>query len=88
MQNGSGSCDCVELQEWALLFVEGELPDESRCQLLVHIQTCTACARLVRTLKKTVHLCRLEPGTVVPEKTHRQLWQTIRQLTTARKSRR
>ncbi len=83
-----GFCTCVDLQEWALLFVDGDLPDEPRRQLLIHIQVCNNCARLVRSLKRTVHLCHLEPGPEVPEKTHQKLWQVIREVTAIKKSRR
>ncbi len=73
-------CDCTELETLALLFVDGELEDEQRQQLLIHIQTCYRCARLVRSLKRTVHYCHLETGPEVPETAHRQLWQRLREM--------
>lgn len=73
-------CDCTELETLALLFVDGELEDEPRQRLLIHIQTCHRCARLVRSLKRTVHYCHLETDPEVPETAHRQLWQRLREI--------
>lgn len=73
-------CDCLELEELAVRFVDGELEAEQRQRLLVHIQSCRHCARLVRSLKRTVHFCHLETDPEVPENAHRQLWQRLEQL--------
>ncbi len=74
------TCDCVELEEWAVLYVEGEVSEEIRQRLLIHIQSCAHCAHLVRSLKRTVHYCRIECGRDVPQQAHERLWQTIRNL--------
>ncbi|MCX7732339.1 MAG: zf-HC2 domain-containing protein [candidate division WOR-3 bacterium] len=73
-------CDCTELETLAVQFVDGELEDEQRQRLLIHIQTCYRCARLVRSLKRTVHYCHLETGPEVPETAHRQLWQRLQEV--------
>ncbi|MGB9742937.1 MAG: anti-sigma factor family protein [candidate division WOR-3 bacterium] len=73
-------CDCVELRELALLFVDGELEPEARRRVLIHIQECRNCARLVRSLKRTVHFCHLETDWVVPEQAHRRLWERLEMI--------
>lgn len=77
--NKSGGC-CAEFEEWVMRFVDGELESEQRRQLLIHIQSCYNCARLVRSLKRTVHFCQLEPGWEVPEPTHRRLWERLKEI--------
>jgi anti-sigma factor RsiW len=74
------TCDCAELKEWAALYVEGEVSEEIRQQLLFHIQTCSNCAHLVRSLKRTVHYCQIEPGWDVPQNAHERLWQSLKKL--------
>lgn len=74
------TCDCAELEEWAVLYVDGEVSGEIRERLLIHIQTCSNCAQLVRSLQRTVHYCQIECGWDVPQKAHERLWQTLRNL--------
>lgn len=74
-----GECgECAELESWVGLYLEGEAPAEIKQHLLIHIQTCRACARLVRTVQRTIHFCRLEPGWDVPSDVHERLWTTIK----------
>jgi anti-sigma factor RsiW len=73
-------CDCAALEEWAVLFVDGELKPEQRRELLIHIQSCYHCAHLVRSLKRTVHFCHLETGWEVPEQAHRRLWERLERV--------
>ncbi len=75
-----GGWGCAELSEWVCFYVEGEVSAEVRQQILLHIQTCRSCARLVRSLKRTVHYCQIEPGCEVPETAHHRLWQMLRRL--------
>ncbi|NPV14845.1 hypothetical protein HPY86_07955 [candidate division WOR-3 bacterium] len=70
-------CDCTELKAWAALYVEGEAPATIRQHLLLHIQTCRACAQLVRSLQRTVDFCRLQPGCHMPAQAHEKLWDTL-----------
>jgi len=74
----AGICECLEIQEWAVRFVEGDLGEKERQELLIHIQSCYQCARLVRSLKRTVHLCQLIPNYDVPEHTHHRLWENLK----------
>jgi hypothetical protein len=72
--------ECVECQELQTLiaeYIEGEAGREECAQLMIHITTCRECATLVRSLKRVVHYCRLEPGCDVPTAVHEQLWQFI-----------
>ncbi|MGQ9707485.1 MAG: anti-sigma factor family protein [bacterium] len=79
-KKGKAIGGCAELKEWAALYVEGEISEENRQQLLIHIQTCSNCAHLVRSLKRTVHYCQIEPGRDVPQDAHQRLWQSLRRL--------
>lgn len=76
----SEKCDCAELKEWVALYIEGEASGEIRQQLLIHIQSCLLCAKMVRSLKRVVHYCQIEPGWDVPQKAHERLWQALREL--------
>ncbi|MEO0069737.1 MAG: zf-HC2 domain-containing protein [candidate division WOR-3 bacterium] len=73
-------CECAELKEWIALYIEGEASGEIRQQLLLHIQSCGMCARFVRSLKRVVHYCQIEPGWDVPQRAHERLWQAIEEL--------
>ncbi len=75
------SCDteCVQISQWVAFYIEGEAAPEIRQQLLIHIQSCAACARLVRSLKRLVDYCSIEPGWDVPERAHKLLWEALRQ---------
>ncbi len=71
-------CDCTELKVWAALYVEGEAPPTIRQLLLLHIQTCRACAQLVHSLQRTVDLCRLQPNCDMPAQAHEKLWGALK----------
>lgn len=72
------TCECAELEAWAALYVEGEAPAVIKQHLLLHIQTCRSCARLVRSLQRTVHYCHLETGCEIPARAHEKLWDILK----------
>jgi hypothetical protein len=75
-----GECrECEELLEMIAAFVDGEADTELRRELLLHAQTCTDCARLLRSFQRLVHYCHIEPNCEMPANVRRELWITIRQ---------
>ncbi len=75
-----GECrECEELLETISEFLEGELTDEMRRDLLVHAQSCSRCAALLHSLRRLVGYCRVEPGEDMPAEVRQQLWVAIRQ---------
>ncbi len=76
--NGNFCTDCQELVEWVAEYLEGEMDSEARRQLLVHIQGCRTCAEMLRSMKRLVHYCHLEPNCEVPPAVHQELWISIR----------
>lgn len=76
----SGECDCTEMRELVVHYIDEEVSAEMRQRVLVHIQDCEVCARLLYSLKRTVHYCQIEPGFDVPVGAHQRLWQRLRQL--------
>jgi hypothetical protein len=76
----AGEClECQELLETISEFLEGELTEELRRDLLVHAQSCSRCAALLHSLRRLVGYCRIEPGQDMPDYVRQQLWITIRQ---------
>jgi hypothetical protein len=63
----TGEChDCTEAKELIAR------------KVLLHAQSCTECATLLRSLKRLVHYCSLEPTCDMPTTVRRELWVTIR----------
>jgi hypothetical protein len=75
----AGEChDCGEAKELIARYVGGEEDEELARQVLLHAQTCGDCAALLRSLKRLVHYCHLEPNCEMPVAVRRELWVTIR----------
>lgn len=75
----TGEChDCGEVKELIARYVGGEEDQELARQVLLHAQTCAECATLLRSLKRLVHYCSLEPNCEMPVAVRRELWVTIR----------
>lgn len=70
--------ECSELTKWVALYVEGEVPAVIKQHLLLHIQTCRSCSRLVRSLQRTVNYCHLETDCEIPARVHEKLWDVLR----------
>jgi anti-sigma factor RsiW len=77
-ENGNYCTDCQELVEWVAEYLEGEMDPETQRQLLVHVQTCRRCAEMLRSMKRLVNYCQLEPNCEVPRTVHQELWVSIR----------
>ncbi|MBM3331811.1 zf-HC2 domain-containing protein [candidate division WOR-3 bacterium] len=78
-KNRTGEChDCDEAEELIARYVGGEEDEELARKLLLHAQTCTECATLLRSLKRLVHYCSLEPTCEMPVTVRRELWVSIR----------
>jgi hypothetical protein len=74
-----GEChDCGEVKELIARYVGGDEDEELARKVLLHAQTCTECATLLRSLKRLVHYCSLEPTCEMPTTVRRELWVTIR----------
>jgi hypothetical protein len=75
----TGEChDCGEAKELIARYVGGDEDDELARKLLLHAQSCTECATLLRSLKRLVHYCSLEPTCEMPVEVRRELWVSIR----------
>ena len=75
----TGEChDCGEVQKLIAEYMGGDEDDELARALLLHAQSCTNCATILRSLKRLVHYCSLEPNCEMPAAVRRELWVTIR----------
>jgi hypothetical protein len=75
----TGECrDCTEAKELIARYVSGDEDEELARKVLLHAQTCTECATLLRSLKRLVHYCSLEPTCEMPVTVRRELWVSIR----------
>lgn len=70
--------ECEELLELLNGFLDGELDDELRHELMLHAQSCNNCARLLYSLRRLVAHCRTEPSCDMPASVRQQLWLAIR----------
>jgi hypothetical protein len=70
--------DCTDAYELVAEFMTGEVDKELTRELLLHAQSCPNCARLLRSLKRLVHYCHLEPNREIPSAVREELWVTIR----------
>jgi predicted anti-sigma-YlaC factor YlaD len=53
-------------------------PNSAKCrQVLKHLETCSDCAALLDSVKKTVTLYKSAPSPQVPSATHKRLIKTI-----------
>jgi anti-sigma factor RsiW len=74
-----GECaECEELLEHMAQYLDGELTEELRRELVLHAQSCRNCAHLLRTMERLVAMCQLEPNCEMPEAIRQELWVTIR----------
>lgn len=76
--------ECTESHELIAQYMGGGADDELTCALLLHAQSCKKCARLLRSLKRLVHYCQLEPNCEMPVTVRKELWVTIRRDLTGR----
>jgi hypothetical protein len=75
----TGECrDCTEAKKLIARYVGGDEDEELARKVLLHAQTCAECATLLRSLKRLVHYCSLEPNCDMPVAVRRELWVTIR----------
>ncbi len=70
--------DCGEVEQLIAEYLDGEADAELASALLLHAQSCAHCATLLRSLKRLVHYCSLEPNCEMPVAVRRELWVTIR----------
>jgi hypothetical protein len=75
----TGECrDCTEAKDQIARYVGGDEDEELARKVLLHAQTCSDCAILLRSLKRLVHYCSLEPTCEMPVTVRRELWVSIR----------
>jgi hypothetical protein len=72
------SHECTEGHELIARYMGGDSDDELTRALLLHAQSCRKCAGLLRSLKRLVHYCQLEPNCEMPVTVRKDLWATIR----------
>ena len=70
--------DCGEVEKLIAEYMGGEEDQELARALLLHAQSCTNCAHMLRSLKRLVHYCSMEPNCEMPVQVRRELWVTIR----------
>ena len=70
--------ECDEVQELIAQYMGGDEDEELARALLLHAQSCVNCASLLRSLKRLVDYCHLEPNCEMPVAVRRELWVTIR----------
>lgn len=70
--------ECEEARELIARYMGGDEDEELARELLLHAQTCADCATLLRSLRRLVDYCRLEPNCEMPVTVRRELWVTIR----------
>jgi hypothetical protein len=74
----TGEChDCGEAKDLIARYVGGDEDEELARKVLLHAQSCAGCATLLRSLKRLVHYCSLEPTCEMPVTVRRELWVTI-----------
>lgn len=74
-----GDCpECEELLQHIAQYLDGELSEELRRDVVEHAQTCRRCAHLLRTLQRLVRCCQAEPSCEMPDIVRQELWVTIR----------
>jgi anti-sigma factor RsiW len=50
-------------------YLDGELPDDLRAEMQAHIEECAPCVEFVKSLRKSIELCReVKQTAVVPER--------------------
>ena len=50
-------------------YLDGELPENMRAEMQTHIEDCPPCVEFVKSLRKSIELCReVKQTAVVPEK--------------------
>jgi hypothetical protein len=75
----TGEChDCGEAKELIARYVGGDEDEELARKVLLHAQSCSECGRLLRSLKRLVHYCSLEPTCEMPVAVRKELWVSIR----------
>jgi len=75
----TGEChDCDEARELIARYMGGDEDEDLAREMLLHAQTCADCATLLRSLRRLVDYCRLEPNCEMPVTVRRELWVTIR----------
>ena len=75
----AGECrECSDLLQFLEGYLDGELTEKVRQDVLLHAQECHRCARLLRSLQRLVVYCHLEPNCEMPTDVRQQLWITIR----------
>ena len=70
--------ECDEAKDLIARYMGGDEDDELARELLLHAQTCAECATLLRSLRRLVDYCHLEPNCEMPVTVRRELWVTIR----------
>ena len=70
----TGEChDCGEARELIARYMGGDEDERLARKVLLHAQTCTECAALLRNLDRLVHFCSLEPTREMPMTGRREL---------------
>lgn len=69
--------ECSQFLTWIADYVDGELDQEVRHELMMHVHSCEHCARMLWSMERLVGYCRTEPGWEMPTQVREQFWQVI-----------
>jgi anti-sigma factor RsiW len=64
----SGGGECADIFAKLSEYLDGDLPEEVRAHMKLHIEDCAPCVEFVKSLRKSVDLCKtvvkpdVEPG--------------------------
>jgi len=82
--------DCKQIFEMLSQYLDGELPAETCAELERHIQDCAPCIEFVKSLKKSVGMCRqyasAEPPPELPAAAKKSLQEAYQKMLDARQS--
>ncbi|OYD15392.1 hypothetical protein CH330_05810 [candidate division WOR-3 bacterium JGI_Cruoil_03_51_56] len=71
------SPECSRLLDWIVDYLDGKVTEKMRQEIILHVQTCEHCARLLWGMKRIVRYCQMQTDCDVPLLAHQQLWEAL-----------
>ncbi len=69
--------ECSELLELLVDFIDGEETIEVRQKIMVHLETCDKCSRLLWSMRRVVAYCQAESNCDMPVQVRQRLWEAL-----------
>lgn len=69
--------NCRDVAELLIDFVSGELADEHRAHVELHLQCCPPCVTFIETYRLTIQLTRRLPCQQLPPELAQRLWAAL-----------